>query len=114
MSKITLKNMKFHAFHGVLEDEKINGNDFLVTVSVKLDTSKAGFSDKLEDTLNYQAIYDLVKMEMETPSELIEHVAQRIYAKIQKSFPQVKKTKLKLTKLNPPLGGEVEGVSIEL
>ncbi len=114
MSKITLKNMKFHAYHGVLEDEKMNGNNFLVSVALKLDTSKAAKSDLLEDTLNYQEIYDLVKAEMEVRSDLIEHVAQRIYSKILKQFPQVKKLKLKLTKLLPPLGGEVEGVSIEL
>lgn len=114
MSKITLKNMKFHAYHGVLEDEKMNGNNFLVSVALKLDTSKAAKSDLLEDTLNYQEIYDLVKSEMEVRSDLIEHVAHRIYSKILKQFPQVKKLKLKLTKLQPPLGGEVEGVSIEL
>lgn len=106
--------MKFHSFHGVLEEEKMNGNDFLVSVTVKLDTAKAGETDKLEDTLNYQEIYDLVKNEMEVRSELIEHVAQRIYNKILSQFSQIKKVKLKLTKLNPPLGGDVEGVRIEL
>ncbi len=114
MSIITLQNMKFHAYHGCLDFEKRDGNTFLVSVEMKLDTYLAGITDNLEDTLNYQEVYDVVKREMEIPSNLIEHVARRILDALVKSFPQIETLKLKLTKLNPPLGGDVEGVSIEL
>lgn len=114
MSRITLKNMRFHAYHGVLEDEKKFGNHFLVDLSVELDTSSAEKSDFLSDTLNYQELYDLVKIQMSIPSELIEHVSSRILKGIRSKFPEIQHAHLKLTKLNPPLGGNVEGVSIEL
>lgn len=114
MSKIILENMEFHAFHGCMEHEKQLGNTFLVTLNMKLDTKKAGLSDSLEDTLNYQMVYDVVKAEMAIPSNLIEHVAQRIMDAVMSKFNQIEMIKLKLSKLAPPLGGKVEAVSIKL
>lgn len=114
MSKIILENMEFHAYHGCLEHEKTLGNTFLLSLSMKLNTEKAGQTDMLDDTLNYQAVYDVVKSEMEVRSNLIEHAAQRILDAVVKQFPQIKTVKLKLSKLAPPLGGKVEAVTIKL
>lgn len=114
MSKITLENMTFHAYHGCLEHEKLLGNTFLVTLALELDTESAGLSDELTDTLNYQLVYDLVKTEMQIPSKLIEHVGHRIAEKVFCSFTQVSALKLKVSKLNPPLGAKVEAVSFEI
>lgn len=114
MSIILLNNMKFHAYHGCLDFEKRDGNTFLVSVEMELDTKEAGLTDNLEDTLNYQEVYDVVKREMEVPSNLIEHVVQRIYDSLIRSFPEIKSLKVRLSKLNPPLGGEVDSVQIEI
>ena len=114
MSKIILENMEFHAFHGCLEVEQLLGNTFIVTVSMELDTSLAGETDELEQTLNYQFVYDVVKEQMELPSKLIEHVGQRILDTIFNEFPQINILEVKLSKMNPPLGGKVDRVSIEL
>ena len=114
MSKIILENMEFHAFHGCLEFEQQLGNTFLVSLSMEINTEKAGKTDNLEDTLNYQLIYDVVKEQMEIQSKLIEHVGQRILDSIFEQFPQIEELNVKLSKLNPPLGGKVERVTIEL
>jgi dihydroneopterin aldolase len=114
MSKIILENMEFHAFHGCLEFEQKLGNTFIVTVCMELDTQQAGQTDSLDHTLNYQTVYDVVKREMEISSKLIEHVGQRILDCIFNEFPQIQDLGVKLSKLNPPLGGKVEKVSIEL
>lgn len=114
MSKITLENMKFHAYHGCLDFEKEQGNTFFVTLEMELDTSKAEVSDSLTDTLNYQEVYDVVKREMEIPSNLIEHAARRLRDAMKSSFPKIKTLKIELSKLNPPLGGEVEKVTIKI
>jgi dihydroneopterin aldolase len=114
MSKITLENMEFHAFHGCLEHEKQLGNIFIVNVIMELDTNLAGQTDNLKHTLNYQLVYDVVKKEIEIPSQLIEHVGQRILNSVYSAFPQIQKLEVKLSKLNPPLGGKVERVTIEL
>ena len=114
MTKITLENMEFHAFHGCLEFEKQLGNTFIVSLSMVLNTSGAGKTDNLDDTLNYQYVYDVVKREMEVPSKLIEHAGQRILDSVFDNFPQISVLTVKLSKLNPPLGGKVDCVSIEL
>lgn len=114
MSKISLENMEFYAFHGVLDHEKQIGNTFVVSVEMELDTTKAGESDNLEDTLNYQSVYDVIKREMNIPSKLIEHAGQRITDAVFESFPQINQLCVRLSKLNPPLGAKVERVIIEL
>ncbi|MBP1637673.1 MAG: dihydroneopterin aldolase [Bacteroidetes bacterium] len=106
--------MEFQAYHGCLEMEKKLGNTFLVTLTMELDTSIAEMNDKLCDTLNYQEVYDVVKDEMEKPSELIEHVARRIFDAIKQRFSQIQALKIELSKLNPPLGGKVERVKIRI
>jgi len=114
MSEIILKNMEFHAYHGCMEHEMNFGNTFLVTVKINMDTSLAETNDNLDDTLNYQLIYNAIQNEMGNRSNLIEHLGRRIVDSIMFQFDQVKSVKLKLTKLNPPLGAKVESVSIKL
>jgi len=114
MSKIILENMEFHAFHGCLEFEQQFGNTFIVSLSMELDTTHAGLTDELDHTLNYQLVYDVVKAQMSIPSKLIEHVGQRILDDVFDKFIQIKELTVRLSKLNPPLGGNVERVTIEL
>lgn len=114
MAKIILENMEFYAYHGCMEHENTLGNTFLVTVSVDLNTGLAGKTDKLEDALNYQLIYDVVAAEMNKRSRLIEHVTSRILDKIMDEFPVITSSTVRLTKKNPPLGAKVESVTIQL
>ena len=114
MTRITLENMEFHAYHGCLEHEQQLGNTFIVTLSMELDTSLAGATDELVHTLNYQLVYDVVKAQMKIPSKLIEHVGQRIVDTLFSAFPQIQVLAVKLSKMNPPLGGKVDCVTIEL
>jgi len=114
MSKIILENMMFHAFHGVLEHEQRLGNTFFVTLSMEFDTSHAGKTDELNHTVNYQLVYDVVKAQMDIRSKLIEHVGQRILDHVFTEFSQIRKLEVKLSKQNPPLGGRVDSVFIEL
>lgn len=106
--------MEFYAYHGCLEHEKKIGGRFLLSVSFELDTDAAAESDDLADTLNYQEVYDMVRREMEQSSHLIEHLAARILRSLSESFPQMKELSIKLSKLNPPLGGKTAAVSIEI
>ncbi|MDR3339052.1 MAG: dihydroneopterin aldolase [Candidatus Symbiothrix sp.] len=112
MEYIALKNMTFHAFHGVMEQERKVGNIFRVDLRLYIDMHKAIQTDKLEDTLNYACVFDLVKAEMAIPSNLLEHVSGRIISKLKNNFPQLKRVKIRLAKTHPPLGGEVEEVAV--
>ena len=113
-SYIELQDVRFHAFHGVMPQEGRVGADFLVSVRVGIALEKAMQSDDVEDTLNYAELYQLVQREMAIPSKLLEHVAGRIVKAIVKAFPDVTSIDLKLTKLNPPMGADCAGASVEI
>lgn len=113
-SYIELQDVRFHAFHGVMPQEGRVGADFLVSVRVGIALEKAMQSDDVEDTLNYAELYQLVQREMAIPSKLLEHVAGRIVKAIGKDFPDVTSIDLKLTKLNPPMGADCAGASVEI
>ena len=111
---ISLKGLRFYAFHGALPQEKRVGGDFVVSLRVGYPLAEAMQSDRLADTLDYAALYALVKKEMQQPSALLEHVAGRMADAIGKAFPQVCSLDLELTKLNPPMGADCEGASVEI
>lgn len=113
-SYIELQDVRFHAFHGVMPQEGRVGADFLVSVRVGIAFEKAMQSDDVEETLNYAELYQLVQREMVIPSKLLEHVAGRIVKAIVKAFPDVTSIDLKLTKLNPPMGADCAGASVEI
>lgn len=114
LAKISLEEMEFHAFHGCLEHEKKLGNTFIVSLCFRINTQLAATTDRLSDTLNYQLVYNLVKKEMEIPAQLIEHLAQRILDNVFDTFSEIRHIELTLKKLNPPLGGKVGSVSIQI
>ena len=106
--------MEFYAYHGCFKEEQIIGTRFLVDLYLETDTAEAEKSDELADTVNYQEVYLLVKKEMEIKSSLLEHVGRRILNAVKESFPQVKSAELKISKMNPPLGGKINNVSLTL
>ena len=112
-SKIILEDIKIYAYHGVLPEEAIIGNHYVVSLEVHSDLEKASQSDDLKDTINYAEINDIVHQEMGVRSQLLEHVIGRIIAKIENQFPQITFIKIKLTKTIPPMPGEMKGVSLE-
>ena len=106
--------MEFYAYHGCFEEERKIGTWFNVDLSMEVDTSKAELSDNLEETVNYQEVYAVVKREMMISSNLLENVARRIINAVKKEFPAVSYAWVKVKKMNPPLGGKMESVSIEV
>ena len=111
-TQIELKQIVFHAFHGVDPQERKVGNRFVVDLLLTLPLEKAMESDDLNDTVNYALVYEAVKKEMEIPSNLIEHAAGRIVQSLHDRFPQISIVRLKLSKINPPIGADMESASI--
>ena len=114
MSIISIEKMEFYSYHGCFEEERKIGTWFNVDLSMEVDTSKAEMSDNLDDTVNYQAVYAVVKREMMISSKLLENVARRILDAVKKEFPAVSYVWVKIKKMNPPLGGKIESVSVEM
>ena len=113
-SYVFLKDVRFHAFHGVLPQEKEVGQDFLVSIRCAMDMSSAMNHDMLEVALDYGELYQLVKAEMDIPSQLVEHVAGRIGKTVFDHFQQVTAVDITITKLNPPLGADSVGAGVEI
>lgn len=114
MSKIYLEGLDFFSYHGCFKEEQLIGTQFCVDVELSGDFSKAERTDDLNNTVNYQIAYRLIKEEMCKPSKLIENVARRIVNKLFESFSQVEEIKLKISKLNPPLGGKIKQVAYSI
>lgn len=112
--KLTLDTMRFYAHHGFFEEEQKVGGQYEVTVSVEIDMDLSAKTDVLENTINYQEIYDVVAIEMGNSSKLIENVAARILNVLVKKFPQILSIDVSLSKINPPLGAEVKCATISL
>lgn len=113
-SKIYLRNVRFHAFHGVLPQEGIVGNDYLVNLVLDYDFSSAMKTDDLQGTINYAEVYQKVREEMAVPSKLLEHVAGRIAHMLFSDFPEIQKLQLSITKVNPPMGADSDGAGVEV
>lgn len=114
MGYIELEGMEFYAFHGHFEEEQIVGNRFVVDLHINTNTRPAEQSDDLRDALDYQMVYSLVAAEMKKKSYLLEHIAGRVRDRLADTFPAIETLELKVTKINPPLGGRVRQVSITL
>lgn len=114
MGKIHLKNIRTFSYHGCLVEESKIGSDYKVDLTIKTDLSTPSQSDKLADTVDYVLLNQIVKDEMAIRSELLEHVAQRIVDAIFARSTTITKVKITVAKLNPPIGGDVESVSVVL
>ena len=112
--RVFVKNIRLHAFHGVMPQERITGNDYLVSVSADCPLAAAAESDSVDDTLNYAHIYNIVKEEMTLQSNLVEHVAGRIGRRVLAEFPLADNVRVEVVKLNPPMGAACDGAGVEL
>ena len=113
-TKIYLEDVKIYAYHGVLPEENCIGTYFLLNLELHTNFSKALDSDDLDHTVSYADINEILHQEMKTNSKLMEHVCGRILKSIHHKFPQITFVKIKMTKLNPPMPGEMKGASVEV
>lgn len=116
MGLIQIEGMEFFAYHGCYKEEQVIGTRFMVDVSIEADTSEAETTDNLKKTVNYQAVYTLIKAEMAVKAHLLEHVGKRIIDSIYLHHPEVHHVRVKIMKLNPALasGGKVKQVSVTM
>ena len=112
MGLIQIEGMEFYAFHGHYKEEQIVGSKFVVDLTIDTDMGKPMISDNLKDAVNYQRAYEIVKIQMEKKSHLLENIAGRILDALYAELDGIKKVTVKVSKLNPPVGGKVGTVSV--
>jgi len=113
MAKIHLTDMRFYAYHGCFEEERVVGTHFAVDCTLEVNCGEAAERDDLTKTVNYQEVYLLIAEEMKQPSSILEHVAYRIIKRLHGEFPTVEHVRVVVRKLCPPLGGKIGEVAVE-
>ena len=113
-SEIILKDMHFFAYHGVLPQEAVVGNEFVVNLTLSVDITPAMLSDDVTDTVNYAEVYKVVKAEMQKRSNLLEHVTGRIAHRLLSNFPTIDTVDILIEKLNPPMEADIHSSAVHL
>ncbi len=114
MGIVKVENIRVYAHHGCLKEETVIGSDYRVDVEIKAGLDKSANSDDLKDTVDYVFLNKVALEEMATPSKLLETVAQRILNRFFKEGELILKASVSISKLNPPIGGDVEMVTIRM
>lgn len=114
MGTIQIHTIRLYAYHGCLPEERKTGSDYTVDVRVEADLRNAAKSDRLIDTVDYVEIHRIVREEMALPSDLLEHVCQRIIDRLLREIPTLKMVEVAVAKCNPPIMGDVKSVSVTL
>jgi len=114
MGLIQIEDMEFYAYHGCYQEEAIVGNQFLVNLELETSMDNPAETDNIEDALNYQIAYQLVKREMAKRSHLLEHIGKRILDALYAEFSGIERASIKISKMNPPMGGKMKCVSVTL
>ncbi|MGO3706463.1 MAG: dihydroneopterin aldolase [Mesonia hippocampi] len=114
MGKIKLTNIRVFTNHGCLEEEGKIGSEYRVDLTIEANFSKSAETDNLADTVDYVHLNRIVKEEMAIRAKLLEQVAKRILERIMNELQLVDKAEVSVSKINPPLGGDVEMVSLIL
>jgi dihydroneopterin aldolase len=114
MDKLEITGMEFFAGIGCYKEEKLVGTKFIVDLEITLDCSLPADNDNINDALNYVNVYNLVKNEMTLNCNLIENAAKRILKKLTNYSKAIIELKVRLSKINPTIGGKLEKVTIEM
>jgi len=113
--EITLKNMIFYGYHGLNEHERTLGQRFSVDITATTDPSLDAHIKKLDDTVDYTAIFEVVKNEVENYKyHLLEKLANKILDSILARFPLVQKCQIKIRKIAVPINGTLDYVELEM
>ena len=112
--KIYLEGLEFHAYHGVYPHERESGNWFEVDILVETNFTSGAEHDEISGTVNYETLFAIIKEEMEKPSKLLETVVHQIVNHVMNELPTVEKVEVKISKLNPPIGGKCKKASVSL
>lgn len=111
--QVKLADARFYAYHGYYPEEQVLGNEFIVNVEVGFER-EWDHDDDIEKTVNYEQLYAITREEMGEARKLLETVAQAILKRIHSGFPFVDFISVRITKRNPPFGGDLSNAEIAL
>lgn len=112
---LTLHDIRLHAYHGCLAQERSIGNDYCINLKVITQANDdALIHDQLSGTINYALLHRTIEEEMQQPSHLLEHVCARINRRLLHEWPSIQQVECEITKLAPPFPGTCAAASVKL
>lgn len=114
MIKVALHGVKFFAYHGFYPEEQRIGNHFVVDIEVEFDARQKIVDDRLDHTVNYEILFEILQKEMKQPRKLLETVVQSINQETLKAYPFLLRIRTGIKKLHPPMGGQIEHSFVEI
>lgn len=114
IGEVALEGMEFYARHGYYQEERKIGNKYSVDVFMKLDMSDAVTDDRLDGTVNYEKVYEIVADVMSVDASLLEHLAGKLIEKLKTHFPELESVKVRISKHNPPIRGLCKMATVTL
>ena len=120
MFEIIIKDLTLFGYHGVNEEEKENGQEFLFNISIFIDrdtAGKKGFlkSDDIKYTVNYSEIIEIIKyINEKNRFDLLETLSSDIAEKILSFSPIIKRVRVRVEKTSPPISEKIESVGVEV
>jgi dihydroneopterin aldolase len=112
---IRIKKATFYGYHGVRSEEQSVGGKFEADVDIYTDFTKAAKKDSLNETIDYHQVYSFMyHLALEQKYYLIEALANKIADELLVKFERISKVAVRVRKNNPPLGGVVETVEVEV
>lgn len=103
MLTIELQQIKLHAFHGLYPGEERLGSPYEVSLKAQCMEPANGTYQELSDTINYAALYEIIRKRMAVPTPLLETVADEIIRDINRLFPRINQIEISIFKLQPPI-----------
>ncbi|MDD4564630.1 MAG: dihydroneopterin aldolase [Eubacteriales bacterium] len=115
MDKLIMENMAFYGYHGVLQEEKTIGQKFFIDAHLYLSLKKAGETDDLNFSVNYEEVYDTIrKVATNEKYNLLEGLAERICSEIFLFYPAVQKMRIRVKKPEAPVPGIFDYFGVEI
>ncbi len=111
---VEVNGLKIHANHGVMPEERVTGNLYVVDMAVNYPFEEAMLTDNLEGTLNYARLCEIITREMSVNSDLLEHVAGRIISAVETEFPKAIGGTIRIAKTVPPINAVVDNCAIKI
>ena len=114
IGEVALEGMEFYARHGYYQEERKIGNKYTVDVFMKVEMENAVDQDKLEGTVNYERVYEIVTEVMNVDANLLEHLAGKLIQNLKGSFNEIQSIKVRISKHNPPIKGLCKMATVTL
>lgn len=114
MGTIALEGLEFFAYHGAYMEEQKIGNRYSVDIKIETNFLQAAETDRLKETVNYEDLYNLIRVVMHQKHRLLEHIGYSIIQKTREQYPNIQQVEVSVSKFNPPIGGVCERARITM